>query len=240
MIRFRDSPDFREFFEADDFVVIALAAGFPHEGLVGDELGEVLVRGDHEGLEAGAFRAFDERADDVIRFEAVDLENRDVEGAAERFDMRDGGGEFLRHFIALRLVGRVFDVARSRRGGVEGDADMGGIFLFENGEQRIDEPVKRGGVDSFRVPNGGLDQREMGAIDEGHAIEQEKAVHGGRLRGGSAGVQPMSGGRDPSPHISVELCKRDGDSDFGELEHGIRPGEDFPTEVRAVPAVQGE
>ena len=110
-----------------------------------------------------------------------------MEGAAERLDVGDGGGEFLGHLVALRLVGGEFDVARSGCGGVEGDADVGGVFLFEDGEQGVDEAVERGGVDAFRVADRRLDQREMGAIDQGHAVEQEKAVHGGRLREARAG-----------------------------------------------------
>ena len=46
--------------------------------------------------------------------------------------MRNRGGEFLRHLVALRLVGGKKDVPRGGRGGVEGDADVGGVFLFEN------------------------------------------------------------------------------------------------------------
>ena len=42
--------------------------------------------------------------------------------------------------------------------------------------------------------DGILDEGEMRPIDQGHAIEQEKAFHAARLRGGRQGVQPMSAG----------------------------------------------
>jgi hypothetical protein len=47
-----DLPVGADFRDADDFVIAALAAGFPDEGTGVDELGEVLVGGDHEGGEA--------------------------------------------------------------------------------------------------------------------------------------------------------------------------------------------
>ena len=47
-----DLPLGADFGDADDFVIAALAAWFPDEGTGVDELGEVLVGGDHEGGEA--------------------------------------------------------------------------------------------------------------------------------------------------------------------------------------------
>jgi hypothetical protein len=109
------------------------------------------------------------------------------------FHVRDGGGEFLRHFIALGLVGGVFDVARGGRGSVEGDADVGGLLLFENGQQCVDESVEGGSVDAFGVADGGLDQCKVRTINQGHAIEQEKAVHVASLASRIPRVQRMSG-----------------------------------------------
>ncbi len=84
-----DSPDFRQLFQTDDFVVGAFAAGLPHEGGGGNELGEILVGGDHVGFEAIGFRPFHQGADNVVRLEAVDLEDRDGEGAAEALHVGD-------------------------------------------------------------------------------------------------------------------------------------------------------
>ena len=44
----------------------------------------------------------------------------------------------------------------------------------------------------------------------------------------------------PSPHIPVKLGELYRDARFGQIEHRIAPGEGFPPEVRAIPAVQGE
>lgn len=174
-----DAPDFWELCEADDFMIGAFAAGLPHVGGGGDELGEVFVRGDHVGLEAVWLGAFDEGADEVVCLEAVDLEDGDGEGAAEGFYVGDGGGEFFGHFVALGFVGGVFDVARGGRGGVEGDAEVGGFFFFEDGEEGVDEAVEGGGVDAFGVADGVVNEGEVGAVDQGHAVEEEEAFHVG-------------------------------------------------------------
>jgi hypothetical protein len=55
---------------------------------------------------------------------------------------------------------------------------MGGLLLFQDGEQGVDEAVERGGVDAFGVPDGIMDKGEMGAVNQSHAIEQEKTFHG--------------------------------------------------------------
>ena len=80
---------------------------------------------------------------------------------------------------------------RGGRGGVEGDSDVGGVLLFKDEEQRVDEAVERGGVDTLRVADRILDQREVGAVNEGHAVEQEKAFHGVSLAGLSSRVQRL-------------------------------------------------
>ncbi len=177
----RNAPDFREFIEPDDFVFTSFAARLPHVGGGGNELGEVFVRRDHVGLEAVGFGAFDKCTDQVVRLEAVDFQDGDGEGAAEGFDVGDGGGEFLRHCVALGFVGGVFDVARGGRGRIEGDAEVRGVFLFQDGEEGVDEAVEGGGVDAFGVPDGIVDEREMRPVDQGHAVEEEEAFHVGKL-----------------------------------------------------------
>ena len=159
-------------------MVGALASGFPHEGGGRKELGEILVRRDHVGFESRGLGAFHKGANEVVRLEAVDLEDGDVEGAAEGFHVGDGGGEFLGHGIALGFVGGVADVSRGGSGGIKRDANVGGLLLFEDGEEGVDEAVERGGVDALGVADGGLDEGEVSTVDQGHAVEQEKAVHG--------------------------------------------------------------
>ncbi len=186
---FGNPPDFRKLWESDDLMIIALPAGFPHEGGGGEELREVLVRSDHEGLEIIGLSPLDQGSDDVVRLEAVDFQNRNVEGAAQVFHVGNRGGEFLGHLVTLCLVGRVFDVTRSGCGGVEGDADVRRVFLFEDEQQRVDESVERGGVGALGVADRVLDEREVGAIHQGHAVEEEKAFHDRSLDGHFRRVQ---------------------------------------------------
>ena len=120
-------------------------------------MGEVLVGSDHVGLEAVGFGAFDEGADEVVGLEAVDFQDGDGEGAAECLHVGDGGGELFGHFVALGFVGGVFDVARGGCGSIEGDAEVGGVFLFQDGEEGVDEAVEGGGVDAFGVADGIID-----------------------------------------------------------------------------------
>ena len=105
--------------------------------------------------------------------------------------MRNRCGKLFGHLIALRLVSRKTEVSRCRCRGIEGDTDVGWTFLFQNGEQRIDKSVKRGGIDAFGITNGILDEGEMRPVNQGHAVEQEKAFHVASLGGRVAGVQRM-------------------------------------------------
>ena len=66
-------------------------------------------------------------------------------------------------------------MARGGLGSVEGHADVGGLLLLENGEERIGEAVKGRGVDALGIADGVLDQREVGPVDQGHAIEEEES-----------------------------------------------------------------
>ncbi len=43
-----------------------------------------------------------------------------------------------------------------------------------------------------------------------------------------------------STHVSIEFGQGEGNAGFGKIEDGVRPGEGFPPEARAVLAVQGE
>ncbi len=65
------------------------------------------------------------------------------------------------------------------------------IFLLQNREKRVDEPVERGRVDAFGIPDGILDQGEMGAVNQGHTVEKEETIHAARVLSPARGVQRM-------------------------------------------------
>ena len=88
-----------------------------------DELREVLVAGRHDGADAGARRLLRERGDDVVRFDALDHEQRPAHRADrfhERLDLR---GEIVGHRRAVRLVLRIHFVAERLALGVEDAAE---------------------------------------------------------------------------------------------------------------------
>jgi hypothetical protein len=73
----------------------------------------------------------------------------------------------------LSFVFREFLVAMGRNIGVESDGNMCGLLVLQNIQQRLSEPLKRGGVDSFRSEDWPVNQREMRAINQRHSIQQK-------------------------------------------------------------------
>ena len=181
-----DAPDFGELLGGDGFVVGAFAAGLPHGGGVGDELGKVFVGGDHEGVViAFVVGGLGEGADEVVGFVAIDFEEGDGEGFAEFFAGGDGGAEFVGHLVAVGFVFGILFVARGGGGGVPGDGEVGGLLVLDDGEESVGEAEEGGCVDALRVHDGVADEGKVGAVDEGHSVEEEQAVrlgcfgHGG-------------------------------------------------------------
>ena len=205
-----DFPVFEHGGEVDDFVIGPLSARFPHERPCGDELRKVLVRSHHERLKPRRLSPFYQGADHVIGFEAIDLEHRDVKRAAERLDVRDGCGEFLGHFVAVRLVRWKLDMPRGGSRGVKRNPDVARLFIFQNGQQRGDEAIQSGGIDALGIADRGLDEAKVGPIDQGHAIKEKQAHWDGwnegmtaaRWQGVAALVRhpyPSSAMRDRTP-----------------------------------------
>ena len=99
---------------------------------------------------AGGLGLRGEGADDVVGLVAVEFEDRDVEGLAEALEVGQGGGEVLGHLVALGLVFGKELVARGRGGGVEGDREVGGLLLLEDGQEGVGEAEEGGGIDPLR------------------------------------------------------------------------------------------
>ena len=122
----------------EQFVVAPLAARFPHGCGVGYELSKIFIGRHHVGvnpsLEIGAVG---KRANDIVGLVAWDLQHRDSHGSAKLFDVGDGDGEFLGHFVALCLVFGVNDVPRGGFFGVEGYADVGRVVVVDQIEKHV-------------------------------------------------------------------------------------------------------
>ncbi len=171
-----DAPLRQHLGHAEDFGVVALARGTVDEDMLVNELAEILVGRHHVGREIFFDGLAGERANDVVGFVAVEFEHGQVEGADEALDVGNGGGKLLGHFLALRLVGGKFDVARGGRVGVEDDGEMGGRLLGQEFEERVGEAVDGRGVASGGGANRVCGKGEVGAVDEGHAVEKEESV----------------------------------------------------------------
>ena len=61
---------------------------------------------------------------------------------------------------------------------VEDDGDVIGLFVVEDLHQGGDEPVDRAGVHPFAVDQRTADEREIGAVGERHAVEEEEPFPG--------------------------------------------------------------
>lgn len=184
-----DAPFGADFGWAEDFDVGALAAGFVDFDVVGDELAEVFVWSDHEGLHLEGVGFFGEDADDVVGFEAVLGEDGDAHGVEEALDLGDGGGDVLGHFLALSFVVGEEVVARGGGGGVEDDGEVGGGLVGEDVEESVGEAVEGGGVDAVAGEDGIANEGEVGAVSERHAVEEEKPIcHDGRMVAEGRGV----------------------------------------------------
>ena len=170
------------FRKTKDFGGVAHAAGFVDEVPFGNELPEVFVRCHQVGFEALLFGASNERADDVVGLVAIANQGRDVKGFEQSSDMRQSPDDVLRHRFALDFVFGELAVPFGRRFGVEGDGDVRGLLIRENVQQRVGKDEQRRRIDTFRREDGAADEREVRAVNQRHAIEQEKPfLHAARL-----------------------------------------------------------
>ncbi len=150
-----------------------------------DELRHVLVaRRDHD-LEPIGRRAFGERADDVVGFDALDPEQRQTE-SWNRFDQRlDLGAQIVRHRRPMRLVFLEEFVTESPPRRVEHDRDELRVLVLEELVQHV-EHAKHGSGRHARL---GREWRQgvKGAVEVGRAVYQPE------LAGLAHRVQPPGG-----------------------------------------------
>ena len=178
LINSDDAPLFEDGGDVEDLDFIALAPGAVHVDALGHELPEVFVRGDHvDGLKVFFFGAVGEGADDVVSFVAVEFEDGDAEGLGDAVEVGHGGGEVLRHFLAVGLVLGVDDMPLGRCGGIKDDGEVAGLPLIDDVDEGGGKPEDGGGIETSGGMDGAVDQGEVGAVGEGHAIEQVQCIH---------------------------------------------------------------
>ena len=140
-------------------------------------MSEILVGGDHVGLEASVVRAPHQGADDIVRLIAVAGEHRDIERLDHAADVGQCGAKFLGHLLPVGLVIGKLDVPLRRRLGIERDPQMSGLLVVPQVEQRLRKPIQRGAVHAFRRENRSADKREVRPIDQRHSVQQEQFLH---------------------------------------------------------------
>ena len=146
-----------------------------HEGSGGNQLGIVLVGGNHVGGKTLLFGFSGQGADHVVRFEAFAGELWDVESLQNVLDHRHGKLYRFGRRLPLGLVGIEQLVAEGGFGGVEYGRDMAGTLLAQQVEQGIDKPHYGRGVFAVAVGTHGFHEGEVSPVDQCVGVEQEKS-----------------------------------------------------------------
>ena len=126
-------------FGAEEFGVLLAHAGAVHPHLRRHQLGVVLVGGHHEGVDALAVGLPGQCADDVVGLVSTDLQDGDVVGFQNLFNVGNGRANGLGRLFALGFVLGVRFVAEGGPRGVERHAQVGWPFLFEHLLQCVHE-----------------------------------------------------------------------------------------------------
>ena len=159
-------------------VGLAGTAEAVHLDARGDELGEIFVGGDHNHLvETGILGGMRERADDIVGLEALAGEDGYAESLDHLSHPRERELDVLGHRVA---VGLIFGIELMAEGGlleVEGDADMRGLQMAEQvveggGKTQYGRRVEALGVDAGFAVEG-----VVGAIDDGHTVDEDQFLH---------------------------------------------------------------
>ncbi|OPZ81019.1 MAG: hypothetical protein BWY77_00823 [bacterium ADurb.Bin431] len=93
--------------------------GIIDQGMVVDQLHEILVPGDEHGLVAAGRRRPGQGAHDVVGLVARLADEGQIEGAHKLFESGQLFGHIIGHALPLRLVFRVDLVAESGLGGIK-------------------------------------------------------------------------------------------------------------------------
>ncbi len=137
-----------------------------------DELGEVLVGGDHVGRHARRLGAARQGPDDVVGLPAVDAHHGDVEPLEDAEDVGHGRAQILGHALPLGLVLGELLVPVGGLAGVEDGRQVGGLEALQKLQQGVGEDEGRRGVHPPGVGHRVVDEREVGAVGQGQTVEE--------------------------------------------------------------------
>ena len=136
------------------------------EDMLANQLTVVLIWCQHESIDSIGTSLRGQGAYHIVSLESIDLKDGNPIGFQQVFDDGHGLTDILWRLLALGLVGREGLAAEGGSMGIEGHADMGGLFLREHLVQRVEEAHDGTCIQSFRVDSRVLDERIITAIDE--------------------------------------------------------------------------
>ena len=165
-----------------------LLGGVVHGGFRVDDLEEVLVRRDDDGMDAPAARDPGQAGQDVVGLVIRGLVEGDPEGGDELLEDRDLDHEVLGHGLPVGLVVLEGLMAERRPLGVEDDPEIIGLFGPHELPQGAQEAVNGVGGEALgvREPPDGV----IGPVKEGIPVDEEEPLPRPRRRGHFVPVAP--------------------------------------------------
>ena len=159
----------------DEFVLVGGAAGIQQLNAGSHQLHEVLVPGDDRHLQLLRDRFEGQGADQVVGFVPLLFQNGHSHGFSQLADARQLGAHLVGHLLPGGLVFFVHPVPEGRRGRVEEDGQVVGLMPSEQLDQGVGKAEDRAGVFALGIDQGVVDEREVGPIGNGHAVDEEDA-----------------------------------------------------------------
>ncbi len=144
---------------------------------------EILVARDDHGPQAAARRLARERADHVVRLEALHAQHGHVERVEHLRDALHRPVEILLQLLVQFFPGRLVQgvaLVAERLTDIVHPGDVLGPVFFQEAEQEIGHAPDGGRVLTTARGEGPRDHREKRAVDEGVPVDQENR----RRRGG--------------------------------------------------------
>ena len=142
-----------------------------------DKLRRILVRRRHVDVEPRRCALHRQSAHYVIRLEAVNAHDGNLQRLGELERIGNRGREVFRHLLPLRLVGRVGLVTKRRPARVHCEDRVRRLLLLENRLQPVRQPEERRRVDTARRHPRIAQEHEVSLVEERHQVDDEKLVH---------------------------------------------------------------
>ena len=133
--------------DSENFRLVPEFCRFIHQDMIGDKLAEVFVGGHHVRDEGLLFSLFGQGADHIIGFVSVHCQDGDVETGNQALDQGNGGDNIFRSLLPVGFVEVKFFVPDGGGHGIEGDTDVGWLFVFDHFEEGIGKTKDSRGVD---------------------------------------------------------------------------------------------